>query len=56
MIYERLEKIMEFCWKGSQCMALDVKISAGGLVVIWNPKEIVFQGSVESPRFLTGLF
>lgn len=41
---------------GYEVMALDAVETAGGLEILWNPEEIIFESWYSLPRILTGLF
>eukprot|EP00253_Pinus_taeda_P029063 PITA_29063 len=37
-------------------MALDAVATAGGMAILWNPKEVIFEHWYSLPRILSGLF
>jgi len=37
-------------------MGQDASGTAGGLAILWNPEEVLFENWISSPRILTGLF
>lgn len=39
-----------------EVMAQDAVGSAGGLAIIWNPEEVIFENWISLPRILTGMF
>ena len=39
-----------------EVMAQDADGTAGGLVIIWNPEEVLFENLISFPRILSGMF
>eukprot|EP00253_Pinus_taeda_P015290 PITA_15290 len=39
-----------------EVMAQDAVGSAGGIAIIWNPEEVIFENWISLPRILTGMF
>jgi len=39
-----------------EVMAQDAVGTAGGLALLWNPEEVIFENWISFPRILTGLF
>lgn len=56
MDYQQLKQIMKRMRPEYEVMAQDAVGSAGGLAIIWNPKEVIFENWISFPRILTGLF
>lgn len=39
-----------------EVMGQDANGTAGGLAILWNPEEVLFENWINSPKILTGLF
>eukprot|EP00253_Pinus_taeda_P028344 PITA_28344 len=56
MDQQQLQEIMKRMRPEYEVMAQDAVGSAGGLAIIWNPEEVIFENWISLPRILTGLF
>ena len=43
-------------WKGSESVAVDARGAAGGLGILWNPREVHLSGFIATPCTLTADF
>ena len=53
MEYQQLIEIMQRMRPEYEVMAQDADGSAGGLEIIWNPEEVIFENWIGFPRILT---
>eukprot|EP00253_Pinus_taeda_P004844 PITA_04844 len=56
MDQQQLQEIMKRMRLEYEVMAQDAVGSAGGLAIIWNPEEVIFENWISLPRILTGFF
>lgn len=56
MDWLQLVEILKKMKLGYEVMALDAATTAGGLAILWNPEEIIFENWFSLPRILSGLF
>lgn len=56
MEWKQLVEVMQKLKLGYEVMALDAVETAGGLEILWNPEDIVFESWFSLSRILTGLF
>ena len=53
---QQLETLINKLKIGYEVMALDAVATTGGLAILWNPEEIVFDHWFSLPRILSGVF
>ena len=56
MGYQQLVEIMKRTKTLYEVMAQDADGAGGGLAIIWNPEEIIFENWISFPTILTGMF
>ena len=56
MASQQMEEIVKKMKLGYEVMALDATATAGGLAILWNSEEVIFEHWFTLPRILSGLF
>jgi len=54
--FQQLEGIIKKLKLQYEVMAQDADGTTGGLAILWNPEEVLFENWISFPRILTGLF
>lgn len=56
MGHQQLVRIMKITKLQYEVMAQDAYGTAGGLTIIWNPEEVLFENWISFPKILLGMF
>lgn len=56
MNHQQIQEILEKSRSKYEVMAQDAVGSAGGLTILWNTEEVIFENWISLPRILSGVF